>query len=75
MRLGIAEIREDAVAHVLGDESAMTGQDIADAVMISGDDLAQILWVEADGKRGRADKIAEQDAELAPLGRSAGGSE
>ncbi len=34
----------------------MTGQNIADAAVIGGDDLAQILWVEPDGQLGRADQ-------------------
>src|SRR5215469_11863238 len=36
--------------------------------MVSTDDLAQILWIEARGELGRADKITKHHRELTALG-------
>lgn len=68
VRLRIAEIGEDAVAHVLGDKPAEPGQHLGDAAVISADDLAQIFGVEARRDLGRADQIAEHDGQQASLG-------
>ena len=68
-RLRIAEIDQDAVAHVLGDETAVTLDRLGAASMIGADDGAQILRVQACRQRGRADQVAEHQGELAALGR------
>jgi hypothetical protein len=68
MRLGIAEINQHPVAHILGDKAAKAGDGVGDAAMIGADDLAQILGIEAGGQRRRTDQIAEHDGQLPPLG-------
>ena len=47
MRPRVAEIDQDAVAHVLGDKAVEPGNDLGDGLVISGDDLAKIFGVEA----------------------------
>ena len=72
--LGIAEIGQHPVAHVLGDEAAGLGDEIGAAAVVCADDLAHILGVEARRERGRADEIAEHHRQLAPFGvRGTGG--
>src|SRR5215472_5282641 len=61
----IAEIDENAVAHVLRDKSIEAADDIGDSAVIGGDDLAVILGIEARGERGRADEIVEHHRQLA----------
>jgi hypothetical protein len=67
MRLGISEINEHAVAHILSDKTAKAGDGVGHAAMVGADDLAQILGIEARGQRRRTDQIADHDGELAPL--------
>jgi len=69
MRSRIAEINHHAVAHVLADKAVEPGGDLGDGAMISGDDLAQILGIEARGERHHADEIADHHRQLPPLGR------
>jgi hypothetical protein len=47
VRLGVAEINQHAVAHVLGDKTAKAADGVGRAAMIGADDLAQILGIEA----------------------------
>ena len=68
MGLRVAEISENAVAHVFGDIPAETADRLGDRAMIGADDLAQILGIEAPRKRGRTDEIAEHHRQLTPLG-------
>jgi hypothetical protein len=68
MRSGVAEIDEHAVAHVLGDKAVEPGDDRGGRTMICGDDLAQILGIEARGERSRADQVAEHHRQLTALG-------
>ena len=68
VRFRIAEINQDAVAHIFRDIAAEPGNDVSDAFVISGDDLAQILRVKLRRQRGRADQIAEHHRDLTPLG-------
>ena len=68
MRLGIAEIDQHAVAHILGDKTAKAADGVGDAAMVGADDLAQILGIEARRQRRRADQVAEHDRQLPPLG-------
>ena len=67
MRLRVAEIDQDAVAHVLGDKAVELGDDLGDGAVIRGDDLAQILGIEPRRERGRADQIAEHHRQLPPF--------
>ena len=46
MRLREAEIHQDAVAHVPGDEAVGPGDYFGDSAVIRSDDLAQILGIE-----------------------------
>ena len=57
--LGIAEIDQHPVAHVLGDEAADPGDEIGAATVVRTDDLAHVLGVEPRRERGRADEVAE----------------
>ena len=69
VRLRIAEINKNTVAHIFGHVAAETGDDLGGASVIGGDDFAQILRIEAGGERGRADEVAEHHGDLPPLGR------
>jgi hypothetical protein len=40
MRLRIAKIDQDAVAHIFGDKPVEASDDVGDSAVISGDDLA-----------------------------------
>jgi len=64
----VAEINQHAIAHVFGDEAVEPGDGLGDGAVISGNDLAQILGIEARGERRRADEIAEHDCQLPALG-------
>ena len=66
--LGIAEISQHAVAHVLGDEPAGLGDLLGAATVIGTDDLAHVLGIQPRRQRGRADEVAEHHRELAALG-------
>ena len=68
MRTRKPEIHQYAVAHVLGDKAVEAPDDLGDAAMVCGDDLAQILGIELRGKRGRAHEIAEHHRQLPALG-------
>jgi hypothetical protein len=43
MRPRLAEIDQNAVAHILGDKPVEAPDDIGDSAVIGGDDLSQIL--------------------------------
>ncbi len=45
MRLGIAVIDQDPTAHVLRDEAAKAAHGFGDALLISGNDLAEVFRV------------------------------
>jgi hypothetical protein len=66
--LRIAKIRQHAVPHVLGDETAVALDQFVAAAMIGGNDLPQLLWVEPGRHRSRPHEIAEHDRQLAALG-------
>jgi hypothetical protein len=51
MRPRIAELNQDAVAHVFGDKSVEPGDDFSDGAVIGADDLAQILGVKPRRQR------------------------
>ena len=69
MRLRIAEVNEHPVADQSGGKAAKAGDYLADAAMIGGDDVAQVLWIEPCGQLSRANEVAEHNGELAALGR------
>ena len=68
-RLRIAEINQNAVAHILGDIASKACDHLGDALVVVGDDLAQIFRIEARRERRRADKIAEHHRDLSPFSR------
>ena len=68
MGLGIAEIGQHPVTHVLGDETAGLGDEIGAAALVCTNDLTHVLGVEPRRQRGRADKVAEHYRQLAALG-------
>jgi hypothetical protein len=61
MRLRIAEIDEDAVAHVFGDEPVVATDKLGDPNMIGTDHFAQVLRIKPRREGGRANKIAKHD--------------
>ena len=68
MRLWIAEINQDAVAHVAGDKPAKALSNLCDAAMVGADDPPQILGIEPRRQRRRADQITEHHSELPAFG-------
>ena len=68
MRPRVAEIDQNAVAHVLGDKPIEAPDDVGDGAMIRADHLAQILGIEPCRERGRTDQIAEHHRQLPTLG-------
>ena len=60
MRLGIAEKRHHAVAEVLGDVAAITGDRFGGGAMISGDRLTPFFGVEPRGNLGGANQVTKQ---------------
>src|ERR1700735_1183956 len=55
--LGIAEISQHAITHVLGDEPPGLGDLLGAATVIGTDDLAHVLGIEASRQRSRADEV------------------
>jgi hypothetical protein len=72
VRLGIAEINQHAIAHILGDKTAKAADGVGHAAMVGADDLAQILRIEACRQRCRTDQITEHHRQLPPLGLGRG---
>jgi hypothetical protein len=68
MRLRIAEIDQDAVAHVLGDKAGEAADRVGDGAVVVADQLAQILGVMTGRQRRRADQIAEHHGQLPAFG-------
>jgi hypothetical protein len=68
MRSRVAEIHQNAVAHVFRDKSIEPGDNLGNGAVIGADDLAQILGIEARREFGRADQVAEHHRQLATLG-------
>ncbi len=64
----VAEINQDAVAHVFGDKTVEPRDHLGDSAVIGGDDLAQILGIEPRRQRRRADQVAEHHRQLPALG-------
>ena len=68
MGLRIAEVDEHAVAHVLRYEPAEALHSLGDALLIGGNDLAQVLRVHAGRECRRTDEVREHHRDLAALG-------
>ena len=52
MSLRIAEVHEDAVAHVLRYKAAEALHSLSNALLVGGNDLAQVLGVHTRRQRG-----------------------
>jgi hypothetical protein len=63
----ISEIDQNPVAHVFRDEAVEGADHFGGALMIGGDDLAQVFRIESRRQRRRADQIAEHHGELPPF--------
>ena len=72
VRLRIAEIDQHAVAHVLRHEAAEALHSLGDALLIGGNDLAQVLRVHARRECRRTDEVREHHRDLAALGSVVG---
>jgi hypothetical protein len=68
VRLRVAEIDQHPVAHILGDKSGKAADRLRYAAMVYADHLTQVFGIKTCGKLRRADKIAEHDRQLSPLG-------
>ena len=66
--LRIAEVGEHAVAHVLGDEAAVRGDEAGAACVIGCEDVSHVLGIELRGKRGRSDEIDNHHGEMTAFG-------
>ena len=64
---GIAEVGENAIAHVAGHETVETIDCRLTGILVSQIHLPQILRVQTPGEFGRADQIAEHHRKLAPF--------
>jgi hypothetical protein len=69
VRLRVAEIDQDAVAGMTGDESVEAGHQAGDMRMEGGDDLPQVLGVQPLADRGRADEVHHHHAQKPPVGQ------
>src|ERR1700741_1194558 len=68
MGFGIAEVHEDAVAHVLRYEPAEPAHRLRDALLIGGDHLAEVFRGHAGRQCCRTDEVREHHGDLAALG-------
>jgi hypothetical protein len=66
--LGVTEISEHAVAHILGDEPAALRDQVRAALVIGPNDPAHVLGIETRGHRGRTHEIAKHHGQLSSLG-------
>src|SRR5215472_17533961 len=64
MRLWVAKIDEDAVAHKLGDKPAELLGDLRHGAMIQSKQSRQVFGIEPRRERRGANQIAEQDCQL-----------
>ena len=68
VRLRIAEIGEHAVAHIFCHEPVEATHRLRDALLVGGNDLAQILGIHARRECRRADQVDEHHGDLTALG-------
>src|SRR5262249_32357245 len=68
MSLGVATVDKHAVAHIPRHKTAEAAYGFSGAFLIGRNDLAQVLWVHAGGKRRRADQVGEHHCDLPSLG-------
>jgi hypothetical protein len=72
MRLRVAKVGKDAIAHEFGDKPTGLYDVLSGAAVVRADDLTHVLGVEASGQRRGTNEIAEHDGELATLSRRRG---
>ena len=68
VRLGVAEIDKESVAHESGDIPAHLSDHRGARTLESADHVAQVLGIELDRQSRRADEIAKKDGQLSSLG-------
>jgi hypothetical protein len=68
VRLGVAEVDEQAVAEVLGDMALIAGDHLGARLLIGPYHLAPVFRVEPARQRRGIDEVAEQHGELAAFG-------
>ena len=68
VRLRIAEIGHHAVAHELSDVAAEARDRTGAGILVFPQHLPQVLGIEPSRESRRADKVAEQYCQLAPIG-------
>jgi hypothetical protein len=68
VRLRIAEVHEDAVAHVFGDEPIKAAHSVGHAFLIGRDYLPEVFRVHASRQRCRTHQVREHDGDLTALG-------
>jgi len=67
VRLRVAEIGEESVAHVSGDIPAHPSDHRGATSLEPADHVAQVLGIERGRQKRRADEIAKKDGQLASL--------
>ena len=67
---GIAEIGQDTVAQVFGQEPVEPRDHIGDAAVIDSDYLPQLFGIEALGQHRRVDEVGEHHCQLSTLGNA-----
>ena len=56
MRVGVTEIGENAIAHVLGDEATVALDQFGAAAVMGSNDASQVLGIEPTGRSSRRDR-------------------
>ena len=68
MRLGVAEVDEQAIAQILRDMALEAGDHFGAGLLIGPHHLAPVFGVELAGEGGGVDEVTEQDGQLAAFG-------
>ena len=68
MRLRVAEVGQNSVAHILGHESIETPDHRRNVFVVPAEHLAQVFRVKPRRNRGRADEVADHDSETPAFG-------
>src|SRR5262245_46204299 len=68
MRLWVAEVGKESVAHESGDISAHLSDHRGARTLESADHVAKVLRIELDGQSRRADEITKKDGHLSSFG-------
>src|SRR5262245_6275290 len=71
MRGRKSKIGKNPVAHVAGDVAVETVNRVLTTSLERAQDLAQILWVQARGKRARTNHVEKKHCNISPLGLNA----